>query len=375
MRRQTLAAPPPDPFREHRPARWVDERTLLGALFRFETDSRRLLAIVRRAYGQLPAQRFAPPGAECTVRLVRAPLARSSRRDEPPRLHTVSGGGILAALPDGASFVALSPEQRSALGRDLLGHPYHVRYELLEFAVYVLAARAQGLLPLHAACLGHRGAGLLVIGASGSGKSTLVLQGLFGGLDFLAEDSVLVRPRGLLATGISSYVHVRMDGLRFLTPPQRARLRGAGRRILRRSGVAKLEIDVRSRKLSLADEPLPIRAVVFLSRRLRRGSALLSALTPAELLRRLVSAERYAAQQPGWDQFCARIARLPGYELRRGEHPRQAIAELKRILARLGPRKRAVMRPRASRARVSASRPPPPSDPRDARRAETRSAT
>src|SRR5205807_7043764 len=110
--------------------------------------------------------------------------------------------------------------QRSALvvvSQDMLEFPYHVRYEMLEFAVYVLASRMQGLVPLHAACVGRGGQGILLLGPSGSGKSTVSLQCLLEGLDFLAEDSVLVKPDGLLATGVASFLHVRPDSLQFVT--------------------------------------------------------------------------------------------------------------------------------------------------------------
>jgi energy-coupling factor transporter ATP-binding protein EcfA2 len=340
-RRRTLAAPPPDPFGERRPVRWTDHRQLLGGEFAFETDSACLRRIVHSAYGQLPPQRFAGRAPRFRIRLLRNAARRAVRRAAPGVVRPMAAHGILGGAVDGASVVTLTPQQRSGLilvAGDLLRHAYHVRYELLEFAVYVLAARAQRLLPLHAACLGHRGAGVLLIGASGAGKSTLVLQALLDGLELLAEDSVLVRPQGLLATGVPSYVHVRLDGLRFLQRAERARLRRGTARIRRRSGVAKLEIDVRRRALPLASAPLPIRAVVFLSRQQARGESLLRSLPAARLLTRLAAAQRYAAQQPGWQAFCARIARLPGYELRRGSHPQRAVEALRTLLEPWGRR-------------------------------------
>jgi serine kinase of HPr protein (carbohydrate metabolism regulator) len=53
---------------------------------------------------------------------------------------------------------------------------YLTRYELIEFAVFTLAQRVQGLVPLHAACVGRAGRGLLLMGGSGAGKSTLALH-------------------------------------------------------------------------------------------------------------------------------------------------------------------------------------------------------
>ena len=127
----------------------------------------------------------------------------------------------------------------------MLRYPYHLRYELLEFAVYTLAARTQGLVPLHAACIGHGGHGVLLLGDSSSGKSTVALHCLLNGLEFLAEDSVLVEPRTLRATGVANFLHLRSDSLRWLTrKSDLARVRRSPL-IRRRSGARKFELDLR----------------------------------------------------------------------------------------------------------------------------------
>jgi hypothetical protein len=339
--RLTLAAPPPDPFGEHRRAAWCERFQLLGGRFEFETDSRRLLGIVRAAYARLPAHELDADAPHLRVKLLlnRPSGSRARRRTvrrEPPPVRPAAGPGILCGAVQDASFMALSPRERSALivvAGHVLRHAYHIRYELLEFAVYVLAARVQGLVPLHAACLGHGGDGVLLVGSSGAGKSTLVLHGVLAGLDLLAEDSVLVRPAGLLATGVASFVHVRRDSLRFLKDAERADLLRRSALIRRRSGVAKLEIDLRNAHYRLAGAPLRIRAVVFLSARSARPGSLLTSLGSAALLRRLGASQRYAANQPGWSEFCEQAARLPAYELRRGPHPREGVAALRELLA------------------------------------------
>ncbi len=203
-RRLTLAAPPPDPFGELRGSTFREELQLLGARFEFQTDSARLLQLVHQAYRGLPPQRLKHRTARCRVRLVLTPQrAMRHRRGEPPQVRPLAGPGLLCGVLGRASFVAVSAPQRSAVivvSQDVLRYAYHIRYELLEFAVYVLAARVQGLLPLHAACVGRAGRGVLLVGPSGAGKTTLVLHCLLEGFDFLAEDSVLVEPRRLLAT-------------------------------------------------------------------------------------------------------------------------------------------------------------------------------
>jgi hypothetical protein len=340
-RRATLAAPPPDPFGEHRRARWCESLQVLGGRFDFETDSFELLRLVRATYARLPAHRLCAVPLHFRVRLALTPAQRSGRvaaaRGEPPPIRPLAGAGILCGAMDRANFVALTPQQRTALivvAADMLRYPYHVRYELLEFAVYVLAARAQALVPLHAACLVHNHDGVLLMGSSGAGKSTLVLHGLLAGLEFIAEDSVLVEPRGLQATGVANFLHLRRDSLRFLARAERASLLHGSSTIRRRSGVEKLEIDVRRSGYALAAAPPRIRAVLFLSRRSAGRGSLLAPLTTSTVLARLAASQRYAARQPGWDRFRTQIARLPGYELRRGSHPLAAVETLRELLAR-----------------------------------------
>jgi hypothetical protein len=338
-RRLTLAAPPPDPFGEHRRAAWCEQLQLLGGQFDFETDSPALLRIVRAAYARLPAHRFAGVVPRFRVRLIltpaRRPSAAARAAGEPPPVRPLAGDGILCGAMDRANFVALTPRQHAALivvSGELLRYSYHIRYELLEFAVYVLAARVQQLVPLHAACLGRGDQGLLLIGPSGSGKSTVILHGLLAGLDFLAEDSVLVQPRHLLATGIANFAHLRPDSLRFLAAADRAAVVRTSTRIRRRSGVEKLEIDLRRSRYRLAAAPLRIRALVFISRRSAGSRPLLAPLRASTVLERLAASQRYAANQPGWSDFRERIARLPAYELRRGTHPRAAVEALRELL-------------------------------------------
>jgi hypothetical protein len=331
----TLAAPPPDPFGERRRLTFRKRLQLLGARFEFESNSARLLRLAERAYERLPRHRLMRGSQRLKLSLLLTPRHRAGARESPPSVAGLAADGIICGAFDGAGFVALSPQQRSGLlivPHDLLRYGYHLRYELLEFAVYVLAARTQRLIPLHAGCLGRANEGVLLVGQSGCGKSTLVLQGLLEGLELLAEDSVLVEPRELLATGVASFVHLRDDALRFLSNSDRRTLLCNSSLIRRRSGVEKLEIDVRSIGYRLARPPLRIRAVVFLSKRVAKNSQLLVPLGRSLMLRRLEASQRYAAHQPGWAIFRRQIRHLPSYELRRGAHPSAAIAAFERLL-------------------------------------------
>jgi hypothetical protein len=335
-RRDTLAAPPPDPFGERRRGVLRARQQLLGGQFEFETDSARLLRLVRQAYARLPPHRFSTTAPRFRVRLMLTPPVPGVLRGaEPPPVRALAADGILCGAMDGSGFVTLAVRERNALiviPHHLLRYPYHARYELLEFAVYVLAARVQRLVPLHAACVGHGGEGILVLGPSGSGKSTLVLQCLHEGLDFLAEDSVLVRPRGLLATGVANFLHLRPDALGFVDREARAALLRSCPIIRRRSGLRKLEIDLRRPAYRLAQAPLRIRAVLFLSARRAPSDRLLVPLRSSAVLKRLAISQRYAAHQPGWDAFSERVSALPAYELRRGAHPRESVEVLRALL-------------------------------------------
>src|SRR5262249_13534583 len=128
--------------------------------------------------------------------------------------------GLLCGAMDRDNFAMISPAAGSAyvgISRELLRFPYHARYELLEFAVFTLASRAQGLAPLHAGCVGVKNRGILLIGESGAGKSTLALESMLSaGMAILAEDAVFVAPDTWCATGVANFLHVRKDSLSFL---------------------------------------------------------------------------------------------------------------------------------------------------------------
>lgn len=343
MKTRILDLPPDDladPFGEKRPAVFNERVQLLGGHFHFETDSSRLLRIVRFAYANLPPHRFPGSTPRFRVRLVLASKRRPRSipgLHEPPRVRPLAGEGILCGAMESANFMALTPQQRSALivvSPDMLEFPYHIRYELLEFAVYMLAARVQGLVPLHAACVGRHDQGILLLGASGAGKSTLALHCLLQGFDFLAEDSVLVRPEGLLATGAANFLHVRSDSLRFLTDAGSLASIRKSAVIRRRSGVEKFEIDLRRPHYQLAPAPQRLRALIFVSPQSAGNRPLLTPLHEGAMAELLSSDQHYAAKQPGWKSFARQASRLPAYELRRGEHPQMAVEALRGLLAR-----------------------------------------
>jgi hypothetical protein len=335
MRRRLQADgdPSADPFHERQILDPPTRMHLLGGEFEFASDSRELRRIVDWAYAGLPRHELSHPAPQFTIRLTAAAPVRPAG-EEVPRLEMLSGGELLGAATGRSDFVALSPAQRSGLivvSRPMLRSRYHVRYELVEFAVFTLAARAQGLVPLHAACVGREGRGLLLMGGSGAGKSTAALHCLLAGLELLAEDSVFVLPDTLMATGVANFLHVQHDTLRLVPDPAAARL-ARSPVIRRRSGVEKLEIDLRRHGFLLAPQPLLLVGSVFLSPQAAPSRELLTALPREELLERIEAAQPYAAHQAGWRPFKQRLARLPAYELRRGAHPSEGARVLQELL-------------------------------------------
>jgi len=327
-----------DPFRERRPPVSRVRLPLLGGRFEFECESARLRRLVDWAYAGLPAHRLPKRSVAFRIRVALAPRHGRAHRLDAPRIDMLSGAGLLCGTTGDSDFAVVAPEERSALvtlSPRLLRFPYHARYELIEFAVFTLAARAQGLVPLHAACVGEDGRGLLLMGESGAGKSTTSLHCLLQGLEFVTEDSAFVTADTLLATGVPNFLHVRRDVLRFVPAACVAMIRRSAL-IRRRSGVQKFEVDLRATGFRLARMPLKVTALVFASAHPAREGILLEHLPRHEALLKLAACQPYAVGQAGWAGFVKRIAKVPAFELRRGRHPAEAVGALRRLLAEAG---------------------------------------
>jgi hypothetical protein len=321
------------PCRAPGPAR----HRILGADFRFHSDSDALLALVDHAYARQPDHCWgsAPPAID--IELCLDPR-RSGVRGEPPPVRTGLDGRVAYGIMDRCNYVVVSPARRRArvvASADMLDRPYHLRYELIEFAVFLLAARCQGLVPLHAACIGRDGRGILVLGASGAGKSTLVLQALLRGLDLLSEDAVFVQPHSMRATGVGNFLHVHADALAGIGDPAIHDWIAASPVIRRRSGVEKFEADLREapRRVPLAGAPMALVATVLLTPQASgRGSATLAPLPATEVTAHLAAGQAYAATQPGWAPFERAVAGTGVQVLRRGAHPGDSIDAIQRLL-------------------------------------------
>jgi hypothetical protein len=328
-----------DPFGEGTELLVRQPVKLMGGRFQFESNSKELLALVDAAYGGLPGHVFSSTPRTFRVKLMLTPApARSvrpiARHKEPPTVAMLQGAGFLGSATPSSTFVLLSPKERTGLvsvSAEMMRFPYHTRYELIEFAVFTLACRAQGLVPLHAACVGLDGRGILLMGPSGAGKSTVALQSLLEDFEFLAEDSVFVQPESMRATGTANFLHIRADSLTWLTRAERSLIRSSPT-ISRRSGVEKFELDLRRKEFKLAKRPVKIIGVAFLSQKSAGSGPLLRRLSTADTLARLKREQAYGASLPQWRAFGRNLLRLGGVEILRGPTPSASVAVLRSLL-------------------------------------------
>ena len=324
---------PPAAASGERDLRYRKRFDVLGLRIAVASNSPRLLRLFDQAFGKLPAQplRAQSPRVDVTLHLA----AAARRRSSVPRPRLRVGGGRVTLRVDADNAAVVSPAQRRArlqVDRGMLAFPYLLRYELMEFCVYTLAAGVLDLAPLHGAAVALGGRVLFLSGPAGSGKSTAVVNCAAAGFELLSEDSVFVEPRVLRAVGCANFLHVRTDSLRSVGD---ARLRKAVARapvIARRSGVRKFELDVRRTRLKIARRAATLAAVVVLSRARARGARLLEPLSAAQVRAHLRRAQPYARRQLSWTRFERRIADVPGFRLRRGRTPDEAVVALRSLL-------------------------------------------
>jgi hypothetical protein len=330
-----------DPFGERSTTLARKRFHLLGGEFQFESSSRELLRLVDHAYKGLPRHRFSSAPPVFRVKLMLTPTPPDHGRNGlaarllPPPISMLHGADFLGGATHSSTFAVLSPEQRAGLvsvPENMLRFPYHTRYELIEFAVFTLAHRAQHLVSLHAACVGINGRGILLMGPSGSGKSTVALHCLLNGFDFLSEDSVFVAPNTFRATGTSNFLHVRADSLIWLGRTRESALIRKSPTIQRRSGVTKFEVNLRRKEFRLAQAPLKIVAVAILSSGKAGTKPILRSLSKSELRAKMHELQAYGASLPQWRIFSKRVSRIDGVEVRRGSHPLETVQALRALL-------------------------------------------
>lgn len=327
---------PRDPFGERKDAGSTRFLSILGARCTVRSVETALLDQASHAFGNLPHLPVNRNPSRLQVRLILTNYkGKVVRGTNPPEPILSSGSGLLCATLDAGNFALIDPESSRALvgvSPSMLRHPYHVRYELIEFALITLASRTQELVPLHAACVGRNGAGILLMGPSGTGKSTLCLHGISSGLKILSEDSAFIQASAVLVTGTSNFLHIDKETPNFLEPGPLKRQIEESPVIQRRSGARKYELDLRSMRSCIVREPLHPAATVFLSRKSSALRSALKRLSKQEMLTRLRREQPYAIDLPHWRRFEKRIAAIPAFELRRTGHPESSIYEIRKLL-------------------------------------------
>ncbi|MDM4765399.1 hypothetical protein [Pelomonas sp. SE-A7] len=327
-----------DPFGEQRATPLRRCLDLLGCSIEFLGDSPELFELVDAAYAGLPALQLDQAPADLSIRLS---LREGAPLPQLPPEPTMQGGpGLLCALVDADNHTLVVPAQRQALvtiSRGMLAHAYNARYELLEFAVFTLAARVRGLVPLHAACVGTEGRGLLLLGRSGAGKSMLALHAMREGLDFLTEDASFITPGDLRLVGIPNFLHLRDDALALIDDAELLAQVRAAPRISRRSGVEKQELDLRRTSGPLATKPLRLCGLVFVDGSPCDEGPALRPLAAGSWSEALAQSQPYARGQAGWSEFLQQLSHVPAYALKRRGPPRESAKRLRELLAQASP--------------------------------------
>lgn len=200
---------------------------------------------------------------------------------------------------------------------------------------FQLALGAHGRSMIHAAVVGADGRGALVPGRSGSGKSTLSVACVLAGMEFCADDYVILEPEGrrahsLLTTAKLSHWSVEALGLEkpgarvydnrgFVAPKATVDLRDLNPSAIRRS-------------MEIACVLVPVIAEV--------ESPALEPISPAAALRALAPSTIYQqpTRQEGLLRAMARVvAGTPCFELRLAPDPAANAAAVRRSLDAAAP--------------------------------------
>lgn len=315
--------PAADPFGERRAGRYRFSADLFGARFHFTSDTRDLLDVARAACpaGSVGLARGASR-QELTIGLRLHAAPTLGRAATPPAPVFSAAAGLVTTCIDRGNHAAVAPLQYSALvvmSPDMLRFRYHARYELVEFALYTLATRALGLVPLHAACVAEGRSAWLLLGASGAGKTTVATMCAMAGLGLQSEDIVFFDPRTGQLHALPRYLHLHRAALALLRDRRVRQQVAMAPLIRRRGGARKLEVDLDRQRWCHTVDSARLRGVVLLQAGSARTGSEPRRLMPARLRARLVELQAQAVDHDGWPAFLRHAGRLPAFELARDE--------------------------------------------------------
>lgn len=320
-----------DPFLQHVPMPRRAVMNVLGVPVVFESNALWLMRLAEQAYATLPAC-DATTQTNLRVRLLANEDGMRSMA-HPPKPHVYTDGKMITAIASPADMAICVPEQGKALvtvSPAMRTASYHVRYELIEFICYRLVSHHLDAVGLHAACIAKNGQAWLIFGESGAGKSTLTLACIQCGWNLIAEDSAFVLPDvHPTVRGVPTFVHVLDDTLRFFSKTQLK-----SKRITRRSGVSKLEIDVPANGRHFGEICVcaPLAGAIFLRPRRTKERPRFNTLTATQLASRLTQSQPFGPSYRRWPQVLSLVMNLPGYALSQGNDPWQAVGELERLI-------------------------------------------
>lgn len=222
------------------------------------------------------------------------------------------------------------------IGADVSGHDFYCcihepdKNALIPFwVVNFLVSQwgvSRGLLSVHGGVVGINGKGVLLSANGGGGKSTLVATCMQQGMEYVADDYILISTEGMLtASPVFSTLNMNMDmktrlGLDFPVVWENPSKNG------------KQLLDVSSLAIR---RNMPIKAVVFLNRTGKEGVETIKASNPAvRLVQSAFRAERiYDAQTI--KATIKRLSQVPAYEMRLGTDLGRNADELRLLIERM----------------------------------------
>jgi hypothetical protein len=164
----------------------------LGFPVEIQTDREEILWAARESWGEQAA--LDSRGTAETPLVVRIAVTASLTADCPPAPVFRSDGHLLSIVASAENFATCDLERGFAfawVSEAALHHRSYFRYHFLEAIVMCLLTGSR-VTPIHAACVSHKGHGILLCGESGAGKSTLAYACARAGFTLTSDDASYV---------------------------------------------------------------------------------------------------------------------------------------------------------------------------------------
>ncbi len=239
----------------------------LGFPVKLHTNSEQIRDAAREVWGQCE------PVFEETPLQLRFAIDASSTSERPRAVMPRAQGNLFSAIHSAENYYIADLSRGFAYGwftpSVVCDHAYF-RYHFLEAAAYVML-NALYLTPIHAACVGLNGAGIVLCGPSGAGKTSLAFACARKGWEFICDDA-----SHLVRNDASQLVRRSEDARLIVGKPHQIRFRESARALfpelaargscLRANG--KMDIEAPSHEVGIEHIRSQIQAVaiVFLNR-------------------------------------------------------------------------------------------------------------